>query len=201
MVTEMAVIGITGNIASGKSTFRELLARHMGADWFDADAHAKGLLETDPDVRARVCEALGAEAYFPEGSANRPWIRGVIFNNPDARRQLEGILHPKVRATWQALAETAQSRGTHLLVDIPLLFETHADNILPNVVTVACSETIQRQRLAARGLDEVTASQIVASQMPQTEKISRSPMVVWNDGTLDALEAQAAVVAAANAAR
>jgi len=192
----MAVIGITGNIASGKSTFRDILARRTGASCFDADVHAKSLLETDPAIRDRVKALLGPEAYSPEGPANRPWIREIIFNDPKARRDLEKILHPPVSAAWHEMVARAKSDGTHLLVDIPLLFETMADKDLPVVVTVACSETIQCQRLAARGLGSDGAAKIIASQMPQAEKIARSALVVWNDGSLEALAAQAELVAA-----
>lgn len=192
----MAVVGITGNIASGKSTFRDLLASLTGARTFDADAAAKEFLAHDPEVRRRVVAELGPDAYLCDGTPDRDWIRHTIFGNPEAKARLESVLHPAVRRAWTEIAEGAAHRTGHFLVDIPLLFETGADQSLAFVVTVACSPAIQRSRLAARGLDGTTAEKIIASQMPQAEKIARSAVVVWNDGSLAALRMQAASIAA-----
>ena len=177
----MAVIGITGSIASGKSTFRDFLVPILPAQAVDADAIARHLLEEDSDVRAEVLEAISPLAYKPDGSPDRVEIRRIIYSDPAAKARLEAILHPRVRTTWLQQAELANKETRHLLVDIPLLFETGAESYFDITVTVACSPDIQQARLP---------------QMPVPEKIVRSSHVVWNDGKLTALKDQAEYFAA-----
>lgn len=187
----MAAIGITGSIGSGKSTFRDLLAPMLDARVADADAIAKRLLADDPAVRAEVQSGISPCAYGPDGSPDRAEIRRIIYGDPAAKARLEGILHPRVRATWMEAAQLAKGENRHLLVDIPLLFETGASPHFDFVVTVACSPEIQAARLAARGLDAGLAQKIILSQMPVPEKIARSSHVAWNDGDIRALGGQA----------
>ena len=187
----MAVIGITGSIASGKSTFRDFLGPLLSALVVDADAIARNLLEEDSDVRAEVLAAISPGAYNPDGSPDRPEIRRIIYSDPAAKSRLEAILHPRVRKTWLGEAELARHEGRHLLVDIPLLFETDATPHFDITITVACSPDIQQARLAARGVEAGLVRKILYAQMPVPEKIARSSHVVWNDGTLSALKDQA----------
>jgi len=192
----MAVIGITGSIASGKSTFRDFLVPILPAQAVDADAIARYLIEEDPDVRAQVLAAISPLAYKPDGLPDRAEIRRIIYGDPAAKARLEAILHPRVRKTWLHEAELANKEKRHLLVDIPLLFETGAAPLFDITVTVACSPDIQQSRLVARGLDAGLTQKILLSQMPVPEKIARSGHVVWNDGKLDALKDQAEYFAA-----
>lgn len=191
----MAVIGITGGIGTGKTTLRGMLAGLLDAAVFDADVCAKDLLDSDPVVREGVRAALGPDSYRADGKADRAFIRQRIFSDPAAKTALEAILHPRVRSAWRSLALEPRFKTACLLIDIPLLFETRAQEILHPVVTVACSDETQRRRLAERGLDAGIAAKIMASQMPQSEKIALAQFVVWNDGSLAALEAQAALLA------
>ena len=192
----MAVIGITGSIASGKSTFRDFLVPILPAQAVDADAIARHLLEENPDVRAQVLAAISPGAYKPDGSPDRVKIRRIIYSDPAAKARLEAILHPRVRKTWLREAELANKEDRHLLVDIPLLFETGAEPHFDITITVACSPDIQQARLVARGLDAGLARKILLSQMSVPEKIAQSGHVVWNDGNLAALKDQAEYFAA-----
>ena len=192
----MAVIGITGSIASGKSTFRDFLVPILPAQAVDADAIARHLLEEDSDVRAEVRKAISPVAYKPDGSPDRVEIRRIIYSDPAAKSRIEAILHPRVRKTWLQEAELANKETRHLLVDIPLLFETGAASYFDITVTVACSPDIQWSRLVVRGLDAALAQEIILSQMPVPEKIARSGHVVWNDGKLTVLKDQAEYFAA-----
>ena len=187
----MSVIGITGGIASGKSTFCRMLASRMTADVFDADAEARTLLERDPDVREAVIRKISPTAFDKNGEPDRTEIRRVIFTDPSAKARLEHILHPRVRARWMTLAVERVDVASPLLVDIPLLFENHLEGHFSWVISVACSRSTQIQRVVARGVDERVAELILAAQTPTLEKISRAHFVVWNDGSLDVLEAQA----------
>ena len=187
----MAVIGITGGIASGKSTFVRALSNIVSAEVFDADACARRLLESDPAVREAVVRDILPTAYLPDGTPDRAAIRAVVFSNPQAKARLEAILHPLVRKSWQALADEARVKRSDLLVDIPLLFETGASSLFDAVVTIACSPEIQIQRAMSRGLKRDQVEQIIASQWDNARKTAHSDFVVWNDGSIRMLEAQA----------
>ena len=187
----MAVIGITGSIASGKSTFKDLLVKKLACESVDADAIARNLLEKDECVRREVLSAISPEAYKPDGTPDRSEIRRIIYNDPAAKARLEAILHPRVRKIWGEAADVAKTGGRHLIVDIPLLFETDAAGHFDFIITVACSPEVQMRRLVERGIETVLAKKIIHSQMPVPDKISRSSHVVWNDGGLAALQGQA----------
>lgn len=187
----MAVIGITGGIASGKSTFTRLIAEEISAEIFDADAESRRLLESDTDVRREVLRDFGAVAYRKDGLPDRAAIRAIVFDNKEAKARLESILHPRVRERWISLASEKRNSGRHLLVDIPLLFETGAEVFFEKVVVVVCSQDKQFDRLAMRGLSRVDAQKIMDSQMPSAEKIAKASHVVWNDGALVTLAMQA----------
>jgi dephospho-CoA kinase len=189
----MAVIGITGGIGCGKSTFTRMLAEILDAPLFDTDAAAKQLLDTDPEVRELVTREVLATAYGPNGKADRPALRKLVFSDPAAKARLEGILHPRVRARW--MLEAGQSRG-HFLVEIPLLFETGAQALFNHIVTVACSEKTQIHRISARGLADSEALSIIRSQLALARKVELAHFVVWNDGSLENLRQQALEFAA-----
>jgi len=186
----MAVIGITGGIASGKSTFTRLVAEQISAEIFDADAEVRRFLESDLEVQREVLRDIGSVAYREDGALDRDAIRAIVFTNKEAKARLESILHPRVRARWVSLASEPRDQAKLLLVDIPLLFETGAEVFCDSVVTIVCSEKIQFERIAKRGLVHEDAQRIIASQMPSAEKIARSTHVVWNDGSLMTLAMQ-----------
>lgn len=187
----MAIIGITGGIASGKSTFSRALAEIRAARIFDSDACARELLDSDSSVREAVIRDILPTAYRADGTLDRAAIRALVFSDPAAKARLEAILHPLVRARRQALAEDVRAEGCDLLVDIPLLFETGASSGFDLIVTVACSPETQTRRAMSRGLTLAQVQQIVASQWGNAQKIAQSDFVIWNDGSLRMLQAQA----------
>ena len=191
----MAVIGVTGGIGTGKSTFSKMLAEKLGARLFDADATSRELLESDPEVRRRITSELFAEAYSPDGQPDRAAIRRLVFGDPTAKARLESILHPRIRERWTQLADKCRHSSTDLVVEIPLLFETNAEYFFDRIVTVACSPEAQLARTAARGLPRAEAESIIRNQLPLDQKASPSHFVIWNDGTLANLENQAAELA------
>jgi dephospho-CoA kinase len=191
----MAVIGVTGGIGSGKSTFSKMLADHLGARLFDADSAARELLESDPAVRERITTELLAEAYSPDGKPDRAAIRRLVFHDPAAKTRLESILHPRIRERWTQLAAECRQDATPLVVEIPLLFETSAERFFDCIVAVACSHETQLARTAARGLPRDEAESIIRSQLPIERKTSLAHFVVWNDGSHANLENQASELA------
>ncbi|MCX6964734.1 MAG: dephospho-CoA kinase [Verrucomicrobia bacterium] len=191
----MAVIGVTGGIGSGKSTFSKMLADHLSARLFDADSAARELLESDPAVREKITAELFAEAYTPDGKPDRAAIRRLVFQDPAAKARLESILHPRIRERWTQLAAECRQNATPLVVEIPLLFETGAERFFDRIATVACSHETQLARTAARSLPRDEAESIIRSQIPLERKTTLAYFVVWNDGSLTNLENQASELA------
>jgi dephospho-CoA kinase len=187
----MSLIGITGGIASGKSTLSRALAKLQDAQVFDADACARDLLDADPGVREAVIRDILPTAYRADGKPDRAAIRAIVFSDSSSKARLEAILHPLVRSRRLAWAAEARAEGRDLIVDIPLLFETGALSGFDVLVTVACTPEIQIRRAMSRGLDRSQVQKIIDSQWPNPEKIARSDFVVWNDGSMAMLEAQA----------
>jgi dephospho-CoA kinase len=147
-------------------------------------------------VREAVIRDILPSAYRADGMPDRSAIRDLVFSDPAAKARLEAILHPLVRARRQALAEDVRAASRDLLVDIPLLFETGASSEFDLIVTVASSPEIQTRRAMSRGLTLAQVGQIVASQWGNAQKIAKSDFVIWNDGSLRMLQAQAEELAA-----
>ena len=192
----MPILGITGGIATGKSSFASLLSRQTGASLFDADQYSRELLSADEEVRRLVRASFGSGIFSPEGVVDRAGLRELVFTDDEKRRALERILHPAIRARWISLAGKARASGEWLAVDIPLLFETETAQLFDEVIVVACRPSTQMDRLLnIRKLDNAMAAKIVAAQMDLNVKISRADHLAWNDGPAAALEAQAALLA------
>src|SRR5215471_331940 len=134
------VIGITGGIATGKSSFARSLHQAVGGRLFDADRAAHELTEKDPEVRQALRLEFGEAIFFATGGLNRAALRGIIFADTTKKRALEQILHPRIRRQWATEAETSRQSGQIFLADIPLLYETEGETICDRVVVVACSE-------------------------------------------------------------
>lgn len=185
------LLALTGGIATGKSTFRQLLAERHSFVVFDADACVHELLSRDRPAINAVVQRFGADVLDVDGCVRRAVLRSVVFHDPAARRDLEQILHPLVRARWEEQRGHCIASGKDFLADIPLLFETSAETHFDASILVAASPETQRARLAARELDPATVEAMLASQLPLGEKIRRASTVVWNDGTPAALGRQA----------
>ena len=188
----MPVLGVTGGVATGKSSFTGLLLRHLPAELFDADQAAHDLLAHDSTIRQAVAETFGADACNATGNPDRAKLRTLVFDDEAKRRQLERILHPAIRARWSARAAETGRSGGWLVVDIPLLFETHAEAGFDRIIVVACPPHTQRRRLAEhRGLNAGLTEKIITAQLDLATKINHAHHVIWNDSTLACLERQA----------
>jgi dephospho-CoA kinase len=189
----MAVIGITGGISTGKTSFcdcpREILP---SAKFFNADQAAHELVELDPDVRKELVAEFGPEIFSREGRLKRERLRAMIFQDAAKKSALEQILHPRIRRQWSAEAETHRRSPDFFFADIPLLYETGGETLCDRVVVVACSASIQLARLLQRkGIMRGAAEEMIKSQMPLEEKITRADHVVWNNGERSVLAEQA----------
>lgn len=189
----MPAIGITGGIATGKTTFCECLRKICPeAKFFNADAAAKELVDLNDEVKQELVAEFGPKTYFPGGALDRERMRAVVFHDAAKKLALEKILHPRIREQWKAEAEKYRKSLDLFFADIPLLYETGGETLCDRVVVVACSREIEILRLLERGrIDRLIAGQIIDSQMPLQEKIDRADHVVWNNGDRAVLAEQA----------
>jgi dephospho-CoA kinase len=192
----MPAIGITGGISTGKTAFCECLREIVpAATFFNADKAARDLAERDPEVRELIAREFGAAIYSENGDLNRAQIRSIVFADAEKKRALEQILHPRIRRQWSLEAESRRNSTDFFFADIPLLYETGGETLCDCVVVVACSPSVQLERLVARTkLDRAAAEKMIFSQMPLTEKIRRADHVVWNNGGRGVLAAQAGLL-------
>jgi dephospho-CoA kinase len=180
------LLGLTGGIATGKSTVARILQDQAGIPCFDADACVHDLLAADVDIMV----AVRREFALPDAPIDRRALGQIVFHDPEARRRLERILHPAVRKKWQAMATESREADSDFLADIPLLFETGANNEFDTTIVVAASLATQRQRLAERRIVPEMIDRMLATQWPIGQKVAVADHVVWNDGSLAELERQ-----------
>lgn len=203
----MPVLGLTGGVATGKSVFLEnLLPLLPSAEVYDADAAVHRLLNTS--CKGPVIAAFGKEIINDTGGISRPKLRQRVLADESARRLLESILHPAVEREWRSLvAQLRQAEAAPhpprevapckwLILAIPLLYEVGADQEMDVTAVVACQPETQISRMISnRGLDERTARAFLKAQWPVAKKIERCDFLVWNDGPLPLLTAQAKLLA------
>jgi dephospho-CoA kinase len=186
----MKLFGLTGGIAMGKSTAGDLL-RRQGAAVVDTDTLARQLVGPGRPALAEILEKFGPSVLLPDGRLDREQLARRVFSNPAARRDLEAILHPRIRAAWSREVESWRAAGlARGVVVIPLLFETRAASLFDATICVACSAATQARRLRERGWDATQIKQRLDAQWPAERKIALSDVVVWTDTTLEAHAAQ-----------
>lgn len=187
----MLHVGLTGNIASGKSTVSKLLHEH-GATIIDADVLARRVVEPGTPGLGAIRDHFGDRVFRSDGTLDREAMRRIVFNDPGARSVLNGIVHPAVGRLRDEELRAASDRGDRIVIsDIPLLFETGLEHAFDAVVFVDASEAVRLERLtAARGLPESDARAMMSAQWPAAEKRARSTFVVENNGSLGALAGQ-----------
>jgi dephospho-CoA kinase len=186
----MKVYGLTGGIGMGKSTSDKLL-RERGVAVVDTDLLARQLVEPGQPALSEIQAFFGPEMIGGDGKLRRDELARRVFGDAPARKRLEEILHPRIRAAWQAQLEQWRAQKYPLaVVVIPLLFETEAGTHFDKIICTACSAASQRQRLQSRGWDERQIEQRIASQMPAEKKMELSNYVIWTEGELDVHAAQ-----------
>jgi dephospho-CoA kinase len=186
----MKVLGLTGGIGMGKSASARLL-RARGVPVVDTDELARQVVQPGQSALARVLAAFGPQIARPDGQLRRDELARRVFADPAARRRLEAILHPPIRALWRAQIEAWRAEGRPLaVVVIPLLFETKAEAELDVTVCVACSAATQQQRLRARGWTPEQIEQRLEAQWPVETKTARADYLVWTEADLDVHAAQ-----------
>jgi dephospho-CoA kinase len=175
-------IGLTGGIASGKSTVAHRFVE-LGVPVIDADAAARAVVALGKPGLAAVSERFGARVLAENGELDRRALRDLIFKDPGLRRDLEAILHPLIRTDMEQSAELAV--GPYVVMDIPLLVEGGSRDRVDRILVVDVDETMQLQRVMARdGCTEQQARAILASQASRSARLAAADDVLLNTGTV-----------------
>lgn len=174
----MKIIGLTGSIASGKSTTARML-RRLRIPVFDSDAAAHDLMGKGGAAHPILCDVF-PDCVDEDGSINRKKLGQKVFEDvPEFKPVLEGILHPLIRLATNRFIQTCQrQRRRACVIDIPLLFETGAEDRFDVIWCQSVPKTVQMRRLRGRGITTRKANAILKAQMPQRQKIRRSDLVL-----------------------
>jgi dephospho-CoA kinase len=186
------VIGITGGIASGKSSVSQFIQTELKCTVIDADLAARTVVEPGEDAYYQVIQAFGEEILQADGSINRAKLGEIIFNDKDKRMILNSIVHPAVRQEMLKQKEAAFQRGeTAVFMDIPLLFESKLTSMVDQTLLVYVDDIIQKERLMKRnGYTDAEAIARIQSQMPLAEKKILADAVIDNNGDFSETERQ-----------
>jgi dephospho-CoA kinase len=184
------IIGLTGGIASGKSTVAEML-RKLGISVVDADALAREVVLPGREALAEIVQAFGPGVLAADGTLDRTKLGELVFADADARRKLNAITHPRIAELSRERIAAAQETATpYVVYEAALLVESGAHRGLAALVVVALAESLQLARLVARdGLSEQAARERLAAQLPLSAKVQEADYVIANDGDLAALQA------------
>jgi dephospho-CoA kinase len=179
-------LGLTGGIGCGKSTALDGFA-HRGWRTHSADAIVADLYRSDEELRTALAENFGPGIVQADG-IDRQALAKVAFADSEARKRLEELVHPRVRAVWKAALETPSEPGW--VIEIPLLYEKKLETAFDRIVTVWASEEVVLGRLERRGLPPAQARERMQSQLPPLEKAERADHVLANHGSLSFLTLQ-----------
>lgn len=178
----MLKIGITGGIGSGKSTVCRIF-KTLGIPIYDADDTAKWLMQQDRKLVQNIQQLFGEDIYTENGQLNKAKLAQIVFNDKQALKQLEALVHPAVyehAENW--FREQAEQQAPYALKEAALIFESNSWKQLDKVITVFAPKQLRIQRILQR--DETTVTQIEArmnKQMPEEEKVKRADFVIYND--------------------
>ncbi|NBT85248.1 MAG: dephospho-CoA kinase [Alphaproteobacteria bacterium] len=173
----MQIIGLTGSIASGKSTAAHYLKSVLMIPVFDADEEVRKLYEFDETVKDAICELC--PSAIRGGEISLIILKEMAFDSPDLLKKLEEIIHPLLK---ERLDEFLDDQDELCVLDIPLLFETGWNSFCSQIITLVCDESLQLERLKKRGLTDHQIEMILSRQMSMTEKANRSDYCLFSDG-------------------
>ncbi|MDX5423588.1 MAG: dephospho-CoA kinase [Hymenobacteraceae bacterium] len=177
----MLKIGITGGIGVGKTVVARMFGL-LGVPVYDSDARAKWVMRYNEILRQELIQAYGAETFTEGGELNRPYLAGIVFNNPEKLAKLNGLVHPHVRndfAEWVA----SHAGKPYVLKEAALMFESEAWKQMDEIITVYAPMEVRLKRLLLRDRHRTKAEikAIIEKQLSEKEKMSRANHVVYND--------------------
>ncbi len=179
----MLKIGITGNIGSGKTTVSKVFEL-LGIPVFYADYQAKKLMTEDAVLVKAIRETFGAEAYFADGSLNRKYLSGIVFNQETELKKLNALVHPAVFRAFEVWAEDYQHKK-YVLKEAALLFESGSNQQCNRIIVVSAALDVRIQRVMQR--DKISKIEVLRreeKQMPQAEKEAKADYIVQNDANM-----------------
>lgn len=185
------IIGLTGSIASGKSTVSTML-EERGFPIVDADKIARLVVEPGTPVIKEIQKTFGEEIILEDGSLNREKLGALVFGNAQNREKLNAIIHPAIRIEMLRQKDEHLANGEKtIIMDIPLLFESNLQSFVEKIIVVTVTPEIQKQRLMERNeLTEQEAMVRIQSQMPLETKEAGADAILNNDGTIEETETQ-----------
>ncbi|WP_424237296.1 dephospho-CoA kinase [Bhargavaea ginsengi] len=185
------IIGLTGSIASGKSTVSNML-RERGFPIVDADLVARLVVEPGQPALEKIRQEFGDGVILGDGTMDRAAVGERIFNDPSERKKLNDIVHPAIRQEMLRQRDRHFENGARTVVmDIPLLFESRLQHYADKILVVSVSEETQLKRLMERdGFTEKDARARISSQLPISEKERGADAVIYNNGTIGESEKQ-----------
>jgi dephospho-CoA kinase len=187
------LIGLTGGIATGKSTVANYLATTYNLPILDADIYARGAVSVGSPILTQIATKYGTKIILNDGNLNRAKLGEIIFNHPEERNWVESVIHPYVRNCFDEAIK--ESSANTLILVIPLLFEANLESLVNQIWVVSCSEQQQQQRLIERNnLTPEQATARINSQLPIAEKIARADVNLDNSSTLESLLQQIDIV-------
>lgn len=183
------IIGLTGNIGSGKSTVARCL-KDLGAEVIDTDEISRAIVEPGKPALEKIVNAFGPKVLHKNGTLNRQALADIVFKDSEARQKLNSIMHPLIiQEVEEAISRYKNNRGPKapaLIIEAPLLFETGMEKLVDEVWLVTVDMPGQIQRIMKRNnIDEERARSRIASQMPQAEKIKKAHRLIDNSGSLE----------------
>jgi dephospho-CoA kinase len=180
------ILGLTGSIASGKSTVSEMISG-FGIPIVDADIISKQVVEVGQVAYEKILEAFGMDILLENGEINRPALGAIIFNDSERRKTLNEIVHPEVRKVMLKQANMFLDEGHEIVIlDIPLLFESKLTSLVEKIIVVYVDEETQIKRLMERNnFTKEDAIARIKSQIPVSEKVKLADYVIDNNGTIE----------------
>jgi dephospho-CoA kinase len=181
----MKRVGLTGGIATGKSVVRAEFER-LGVPTIDADVVAREVVAAGTPALAAILARFGSGVLDSDGALDRRKLGSIVFADEGARRDLERIVHPAVKAGVDVWLDSLEQKHNVAVAVIPLLYETGRERDFDVIVTTACKPEEQLRRVMTRdSLSELQAKQRIAAQLSTEEKVRRADFAIWTDGTYD----------------
>lgn len=182
----MLVVGLTGGIGSGKSVVTDIFARY-GVPIIDTDLIARELVQPGKPALEAIAKQFGPQCISTNGHLNRAHLRKMVFADPNLRKRLEGILHPRIKTAVRERLKALS--GRYCIVVIPLLVETGMSDVAHRILVVDAPESVQIDRVMARDhVDRAQAQQTLAAQATREQRLAIADDTVFNAGSTDDLE-------------
>ena len=188
----MLTIGLTGGIASGKSTVQAMFEA-LGVPVLDADLVARQVVEPGSEALAQIVASFGPQMLMADGGLDRRRMREHVFGRPEELRRLEAITHPQIRRRMRGWK--AAQRAPYCMLSVAILVEARMQDLVDRVLVVDVPEALQRARLRARdGIDEALVERMLAAQLPREQRLAAADDVLENSGDLNGVRASVTIL-------